>query len=69
MAQSIYSLMGGIAETPKQISIDTLNKDVIVALAKLFDISSLEKVNFNSDTFSMTITRSEVKSKKCKTIG
>lgn len=61
--------MGGIAETPKQISIDTLNKDVIVALAKLFDISSLEKVNFNSDTFSMTITRSEVKSKKCKTIG
>lgn len=66
MSKSIYSILGGIAETPKQISIDPLNKDVIVALAKLFDISSLERVSFNSDTFSMTITRSEEDSPKPK---
>lgn len=67
MALSITQLMGMQNTSPKQSSIDPLNKDVIVALASMFDIPSLEKVNFNTDTFSMTITRSEVKSQKRKT--
>ena len=67
MAQPITQLLGNYNTSPKQDSIDPLNKDLIVALASMFDIPSLERVNLNTDTFSMIITRSEVKSKKRKT--